>query len=311
MATTNLQQRPREQTGGECPECDGAAITDGTETVCDSCGLILDEDAIDRAGGVNDFIDDPENTERTGAPLTETKHDRGLDTRIGFRRDGKGNTLSSEQREKFSRLRTQHKRAQLGPSRDRALGQAFGEIKRMASALGLSKAIVEQACRLFRSAQAADELRGRAIEAVAGACLYATARINEQPLLTKDVGHVARVEQIAIERAHRKLNRELGLPTPPPDPIDYVPRVASDVDAPDEVRRLAEAIVAAWKDANPGAAGCPGGVAAGAVYTAAREAWETNSLTQPEAAEAVGTSHMTVRTRYHEMEDLEVDDDRR
>jgi transcription initiation factor TFIIB len=49
----------------------------------------------DRQGSrVAIFEDDETNLERTGAPLTPTRHDRGLSTEIGYNTDGSGNTFS-------------------------------------------------------------------------------------------------------------------------------------------------------------------------------------------------------------------------
>jgi transcription initiation factor TFIIB len=52
-----------------CPECDGRLQRTDTETVCDECGLVVSEDALDRGPEWRSFADDTTNPERCGAPL--------------------------------------------------------------------------------------------------------------------------------------------------------------------------------------------------------------------------------------------------
>ena len=66
-----------------CPECDGRPRTHNGETICDECGLVLDEYYIDHGPEWRSFNDDTTNSKRTGAPLTRSRHDRGLSTEIG------------------------------------------------------------------------------------------------------------------------------------------------------------------------------------------------------------------------------------
>ncbi|PSP51431.1 transcription initiation factor IIB, partial [Halobacteriales archaeon QH_1_68_42] len=66
-----------------CPECEGSLRSDDRETVCTRCGLVVAEDNIDRGPEWRSFADDETERERTGAPLTRSRHDRGLSTEIG------------------------------------------------------------------------------------------------------------------------------------------------------------------------------------------------------------------------------------
>jgi transcription initiation factor TFIIB len=76
----------------ECPECSGRLETEGGEISCSDCGLIVNEYWIDHAAAGRSFPDEEQQTKRTGAPLTETRHDRGLSTEIGYKRDAHGNS---------------------------------------------------------------------------------------------------------------------------------------------------------------------------------------------------------------------------
>ncbi len=67
----------------QCPECNGSVERQGVESVCGSCGLVVGEDAIDPGPEWRSFEDDDTDRARTGAPLTRSRHDRGLSTKIG------------------------------------------------------------------------------------------------------------------------------------------------------------------------------------------------------------------------------------
>jgi hypothetical protein len=70
-----------ESSANQCPECDGRVTTNAVETVCEDCGLVIDEQRIDHGPEWRAY--DDEECERTGAPLTAARHDRGLSTEIG------------------------------------------------------------------------------------------------------------------------------------------------------------------------------------------------------------------------------------
>ena len=85
-----------------CPECDGSLAADAEhgETVCEECGLVIEEDNIDRGPEWRAF-DSAEKDEksRVGAPTTNMMHDKGLSTNIGWQdKDAYGNSLSSRDR---------------------------------------------------------------------------------------------------------------------------------------------------------------------------------------------------------------------
>lgn len=84
-----------------CPECGGQVRTNTVETVCEDCGLVIDEQKIDHGPEWRSFEDDEETPNRTGAPLTVARHDRGLSTKIGRRKDANGNELSGQKRQRL------------------------------------------------------------------------------------------------------------------------------------------------------------------------------------------------------------------
>ncbi len=215
------------------------------ETVCEDCGLVVEEDEIDPGPEWRAF-DSKEKDEksRVGAPTTNMMHDKGLSTNIGWQnKDAYGNSLSTRQREKMQRLRTWNERFRTRDSKERNLKQALGEIDRMASALGLPENVRETASVIYRRALDEDLLPGRSIEGVSTASLYAAARQAGTPRSLDEIAGVSRVEKDEIARTYRYVVRELSLEIKPADPEQYVPRFASDLDLSEEVERRARQLL--------------------------------------------------------------------
>ena len=221
MTDTRFRARPertdeREQREGErteesseevtCPECSGRLLTDAEhgETVCEDCGLVVDDSEVDRGPEWRAF-DSREKDEksRVGAPTTKMMHDQGLSTNIDWRdKDAYGNTLSSRQRAKMQRLRTWDERFRTRDAKERNLKQALGEIERMASALGLPENVRETASVIYRRALDEDLLPGRSIEAIATASLHAAAR---QAGVPRSIDEVADVSEVTIRNRYKEL----------------------------------------------------------------------------------------------------------
>jgi transcription initiation factor TFIIB len=291
----------------QCPECGGHLATDTEhgETVCVECGLVVEEDEIDRGPEWRAF-DSKEKDEksRVGAPTTQMMHDKGLSTNIGWQdKDAYGKTLSSRQREKMQRLRTWNERFRTRDSKERNLKQALGEIDRMASALGLPENVRETASVIYRRALDDDLLPGRSIEGVSTAALYASARQAGTPRSLDEIANVSRVDKDEIARTYRYVVRELSLEIKPADPEQYVPRFASELGLSDEAERRARTLLKTAKEQGVHSGKSPVGLAAAAVYAAALLTNE--KVTQSEVSEVANISEVTIRNRYHELLEAE------
>ncbi|ELY38366.1 transcription initiation factor IIB [Natronorubrum tibetense] len=291
----------------ECPECGGRLISDTehAETVCDDCGLVVEEGEIDRGPEWRAFdAGEKDEKSRVGAPTTNMMHDQGLSTNIGWQdKDAYGRSLSSRQRQKMQRLRTWNERFRTRDSKERNLKQALGEIDRMASALGLPESVRETASVIYRRALEEDLLPGRSIEGVATASLYASARQAGTPRSLDEISAVSRVEKDEVARTYRYVVRELGLEVKPADPEQYVPRFASDLDLSDETERRARSLLSTAKEKGIHSGKSPVGLAAAAVYAAALLTNE--KVTQNDVSEVANISEVTIRNRYHELLEAE------
>ena len=305
MASRDIYQRTfdedvQQNDHNTCPECDGRVTTNAHETVCDDCGMVVEDEAIDHGPEWRRF--DTDERERTGAPLTTARHDRGLSTEIGRGADANGNDLSGQKRRRLGRMRRLQSRGRFRSKAERNLAHGLGEVRRIVSALDLSESLRDQACQLFRSAQTEDLLRGRSIEAMAAASVYGVCRCNGRPRILDDITESARVERSRVRNAYTTLNTELGLPAQPVLPSAFVPRLASELDISNHIRQRARQLAEASESAGVTTGVQPSGFAAACLYKAGRE--HGRWLTQSDVADVADVSPVTVRTHRDTLDDL-------
>jgi transcription initiation factor TFIIB len=306
-ASTSERGAECEQTPETCPECNGPLERDSEhgELACGECGLVVEDEEIDHGPEWRAFNEEERTQKkRTGAPTTHLMHDKGLSTTIDWRdSDAAGNTLSSRQRRKMSRLRTWNERFRTRNARERNLKQALSEISRMAGALGLPKATQETAGVIYRRALDDDLLPGRSIEGVATAAVYAAARQAGMPRSLDELVTVSRIGRIELMRTYRYVERELGLEIAPADPLDYLPRFASDLGVSDEAEQRARELLETTMAEGYLSGKNPVGLAAAALYASALLVNE--KVTQGAVGEVADVSEVTIRNRYKELLELD------
>jgi transcription initiation factor TFIIB len=306
---TETESETERKETNSCPECSGTLVADSEhgETVCTECGLVVEEDSIDRGPECRAFDSaEKDQKSRVGAPTTNMMHDKGLSTNIDWRdQDAYGNSLGSRQRQKMQRLRKWNERFRTRDSKERNLKQALGEIDRMASALGLPENVRETASVIYRRALDENLLPGRSIEGVSTASVYAAARQAGVPRSLDEVAGVSRVEKSEIARTYRYVVRELGLEVAPADPESYVPRFASELSLSEEAENRARKLLSNAKEQGVHSGKSPVGLAAAAVYAASLLTNE--KTTQAAVSEVADISEVTIRNRYHELLEAEQD----
>ena len=93
-----------------CPECGSEHLVRDYargELVCDSCGLVISESAIDEGPEWAAYsVEENDRLARTGAPRSYVAGSSGLTTVIPLaNKDARGNTIPLREREKFYRMR--------------------------------------------------------------------------------------------------------------------------------------------------------------------------------------------------------------
>lgn len=298
---TSAPQKKRFSTPGTvCPECGCTYFEEDEnrgEIICSKCGLVLQESMIDSTQEWRAFDEEQRSKRaRTGAPLTFTKHDKGITTEIG-KGPGELFKVPARKRAQYYRLRKWQKR--LVESKNRNLSFALSELQRLVSYLGLPKNVHEEVAKTYERAVDKGLVRGRSMESVVAALLYAICREYNTPRTLEEITAASGVDKREIGRTYRYVCRELTIRILPSQPEDYVPRFASMLGLSDKVQAKAIGIL---KDAGKFdivSGKGPTGVAAAALYIAA--VLNDEKRTQREVAEIVGVTEVTIRNRYKEM----------
>ncbi len=287
-----------------CPECGNKKLTrdyERGEIICSNCGLIIAENMADLGPEWRAFDSEQrEKRARGGAPIKFMRPNKGLVTEIDqYNRDIRGAKISPKKQAQFYRMRKWHKRASIASSMERNLAIALSELDRIASYLGLPDNMRESAALLYRKCIKAELIRGRLIESVVAAVIYATCRINGIPRTLDEVAKISGIEKKEIGRAYRFVRRELDLDVPLTDPGQYVPKFTAALKLSGQVQE--KAIQLLKKSIKKGliSGRGPTGVAAAAVYIASAIYGERR--TQKEVADVAGVTEVTIRNRYREL----------
>lgn len=286
-----------------CAECGGTIREVDGESVCQDCGLVESSDRIDRGPDWRAFSNQEyQEKARTGTPTSNTMHDKGLTTNVGWMdKDAYGKSLSAKQRNRAARMRKTSRMNKAKDSKERTLRQAYGEIDRVTTAMSLPESIHKFSCGVFKNCSDNGLLVGRSIEGVVGAVVYAACRIQKNPRTLDDVARVSRVNKERISSAYRHISKELSLEVPPPNPLNYLSRIANQSGATKDTERLAKTLMESYIENSNWSGKNPGGIAAGAIYASYLLLNPDNKLTQGDLNESSGTSVVTIRSRYREM----------
>jgi transcription initiation factor TFIIB len=305
------RQLNRHERVTHCPSCGASDIVfdnEKGELVCNSCGLVIEENITDTGPEWRAFDSDQRNARaRTGAPTKYTKPNRGLVTEIDlYNKDIRGVRIPSKRQAQLYRMRKWHKRASIASSSERNYLIALPELTRVSSYLGLPENIRESAALLYRKCVQNNLIRGRPIETVVQAVIYASCRAAGMPRTLDEISNISGLQKKEIGRAYRVISHELGLKIPLTDPISYVPRYVTALKLSGEAQ---EKSISLLKDAMKKglvSGRSPTGVSAAAVYIAGALAGERR--TQKEVADVAGVTEVTIRNRYRELkEQLNID----
>ncbi len=294
---TRLQRRIVDK----CPECSSTNLVhdyDTGETVCGNCGLVIQEQMMDKGPEWRAFTrEEKESRSRVGIPTSYSVHDKGLSTAIGrVDRDAFGRKLPMSTRLQMWRLRKWQIRSRVHSSIDRNLAQAMAELDRLSDKSFIPGPVKERAAVIYRKALDKGLVRGRSIAAIAAAALYAACRITETPRTLREIAEASLVDKKDVARCYRLLLRELGVQMPISDPLTYISKIAEKTAISGKTQGLAVKILHDARKKRVAAGKDPMGLAAAALYIACMQSDERK--TQKEIAEAAGVTEVTVRNRY-------------
>jgi len=295
----------------QCPECGSTSLSRDYvrgELTCQDCGLVIGDSYIDQGPDWRAF-DQEQKTKRAraGAPMTYTIHDKGLSTVIDWKnKDSYGKGIPTRSRAQLYRLRKWQRRIRVSNATERNLAFALSELDRIASRMGLPRSVRESAAVIYRKAVDKNLIRGRSIEGVAAASLYAACRDCGVPRTLDEIAEVSRISRKEVGRTYRFLARELKLKLMPTSPMDYVSRFCNELKLSSDTQALVIDILKKAEEAELTSGRGPTGVVAAAIYVSSL--MNNERRTQREVAEVAGVTEVTIRNRYKELaEKLEID----
>ncbi|TAL46840.1 transcription initiation factor IIB [archaeon] len=283
-----------------CPDCGNTNFIEDPsrgETYCSKCGYVMQESIVDTGQEWRAFdTEQMSRRARAGAPLTFTKHDKGLTTEIG-KGVGELYKVAPKKRAQYYRLTKWHKR--LIKSKDRNLSFALSELQRIVSYINLSRPIHERIAKYYEEAVNKGLVRGRSIESVVAALTYAVSREFGSPRTLDEIAEASGVEKREIGRTYRYIARELNIRILPADPSTFIPRFCSMLGLSDRVQAKSAEILKKAKKYDVTSGKGPTGVAAAAIYIACVLVGEKR--TQREVADICSITEVTIRNRYKEL----------
>ena len=234
--------------------------------------------------------------------MTLMIHDKGLSTDIDWRdKDIHGNQISGMYRSKIRRLRMWQRRMRINDAAERNLAFALSELDRMAAQMRLPRRVKEAAAALYRKAVMKKLIRGRSIEGMVSASLYAACRMEGIPRTLDEIAAVSKVSKKEIGRSYRFMARGLSLNLRPTSPVEYVDRFGDALNVSARTKKKAKEILREAIEKGITSGKGPTGLAAAALYVASL--LEGEKKTQREVAEVAHVTEVTVRNRYKELVD--------
>jgi transcription initiation factor TFIIB len=287
-----------------CPECKSHRLSRDTlraEIVCKDCGLVIDEDLLDYGPDWRAFDAEQKNKRaHTGTPTTPLLSDKGLTTTIGWKdRDSFGHRIPAKNRAQIYRLRKWQKRIRAGKNTQRNLSQALITLNQISSTMMLPRDIRETAAMIYRKVQEKDLIRGRSIQAVAAAAIYAACRQLRIPRSLDEIAEASAITRKEIGRNYLCISRGLKLRVQPASPNDYISRFSSQLKLTTKVQRKALDIVQLAEEEKILNGRAPIGVAAAAIYISSVLCAEPRS--QKQVANVSCVTEVTIRNRYKEL----------
>jgi len=284
----------------KCPECGSVNLTyDGQrgEIICNECGLVIEEKMVDTGQELHGQFEKSEKKGRGGAPLSMQKFDRGLTTNIGEISDIY--KLESGQTRKFLRLKKWQER--VSTSIERNLRLAMAELRRVASFLNLPNVVKDEASRIYNFVLQRGIVRGRSMESVIAACIYAACRSYSIPRTLDEIANASDIERKEIGRTYRFIMRKMGVKVKPSSPKDYISRFASILHLSPKTQNQALKILRKAEVSELTSGRGPAGISAAALYVSAL--LNDEKRTQREVADVAGITEVTIRNRYKELID--------
>ena len=290
-----------------CPSCNKPSLVldeNSGELACSTCGIVVTEKGAADGPEWRSFANDGVDKSRVGAGTSITMHDMGLSTIIGLQnKDASGTPLTANMKYLMKRLKTHDSRSK-GSAEDRNLKEAFSELARLADKLSLNKATIDKAAYVYRKALESKLIRGRSINSVLVASVYASCRLLGVTRNLKDLEAVSNIKRKDIARCYRLLFQHLDIKADVIDPVQCISKIGSKLNISEKSRREAIRVINIAHEKDEVAGKDPMGLAAAALYLGCIRCDEDK--TQRQIAMAANVTEVTIRNRFKGLKILQL-----
>nr|MDO8097958.1 hypothetical protein [Candidatus Njordarchaeota archaeon] len=220
-----------------CDSCSGRLVKDleRGQYVCENCGIVMDYPVL--SPELDPSLCESNHCGRgylaavcnSGPPTTAAFHDFGISTEIGGGfRDAKGKTLAGKARYRAILLRRWHSRTRTKNSVDLNIAKALTTINDLADRFSLPLYVREEACAIYRRIVKRRLTMGRSIQTFAAVSVYAAIRRAKLPLMLRDVQPMLELSSSEFNAYLNIMKFKAGIHVPPPDPVAWIPKIASE-----------------------------------------------------------------------------------
>ncbi len=270
--------------------------------ICEDTGEVIEEGVIGDESDVKAYTPEEKlQKAHYGGPLQFSRQHMGIEAQIVAPREPGPKGLKPVKREALKKF---PKGGRSGSGADKNTNQAIAMIKDVAGKLELPEIVMEEASKIYREAAQKGLTRGRSVESMVAAVIYAATRIhdlhhglNDIIKAIKDTVDPAVRREVA--RSYRLLVRDLNIRIPVRKPENFVWRIAHQLQLPERVALDAIKIINEARKKGLTAGKDPSGLAGAAVYLAALK--HGFRKTQKEIAQVAGVTEVTIRNRYKEI----------
>lgn len=189
-----------------CPDCreDPPNIIDdhqSGDTICDSCGIVLDQRGIDTRAEWRTFANDDQGNDdpsRVGDGPNPLLNGAQLETNIAF---GDGSLRSKELHRAQSKA--------IADKNNKGLLQAFKQIGAYCDGFALPSIVSDGAKHIYKDADESKIFKGKSQEAIIAGCIFIACRRNNFPRTFREIFELTQVSKKEIGRTFKLLEKFL------------------------------------------------------------------------------------------------------
>jgi len=247
----------------KCPECGNQNIAyENSEISCRDCGLVIEDNEIEQP-----YISEGTQLHATHPYLTRAGS-QPVEGRI-------------------------YKSAWMLSTREKNLQMAVNKIDLVTSRLKIPEFIKKEATLIFKKSLYSNIAKSTGINSIIYASIYIACNIHGIPKTPLEITAYTEIDIVQLIYTYKKIKKTLDIKTKPIDPIDILPRFASNLGLTQQTITLTAEILNKMRESGKFEGRKPETILAGAIYVASKKTGEIK--TQRKIANTLGIIEATIR----------------